>query len=75
MLSYVILIACAIIFYRIGNADYGSGILTCVLSIVMSVLALLFIRVSLVSILAGQILLFIGLTIYNLIRKSPRSGF
>jgi hypothetical protein len=73
--SVVIVIACAVMFYRISNADYGSGILLWGLSMVVSIFSLLFLPFPVVSILAGQVLLFIGLTVYNLIRKKPPSGF
>ena len=73
--AYVMIIASALLFYRIGNADYGSGIPLCGLSIIISVISLSFFRFPLVSILVGQVLLFIGLTIYNIVRKKPPSGF
>lgn len=75
LLSFVIIVACAVFFYRIGNADYGSGILLWGLSIIISICALLFLPFPVLSLLAGQVLLFVNLTIYNLTRKKPPSGF
>jgi multisubunit Na+/H+ antiporter MnhE subunit len=76
MFSFIILIACAMIFYRIGNADYGSGVFVCGLSIGASILSLLFLPIPfLVSVVVGQVLLFVGLTIYNVVRNKPPAGF
>jgi hypothetical protein len=78
MISLVILICCAIIFYRIGESDYDRGGLVCILSIVISLaspymIPRYIIPLPFVSIIIGQVVLFVALFVYNLIRKRPPS--
>jgi ABC-type iron transport system FetAB permease component len=79
MLSLIILICFAIIFYRIGESDYGRGGLVCILSIVVGLLSCCLIPhylipLPFVSMIIGQVLLFVALLVYNLIRKRPPSS-
>ena len=79
MFSLVILICCAIIFYRIGESDYGRGGLVCILSIVIGLVSPYLIPHYLIplplwSIIIGQVLLFVALLVYNLMRKQPPSS-
>jgi len=73
MLSLVIIICCAIIFYRIGDNDYGRGLPLCVMSILVSLASEYLIPLPLISIVIGQIVLFIGVFAYNATRKAPSS--
>jgi serine/threonine-protein kinase len=73
MLSLVILICCAIIFYRIGDNDYGRGLPLCVISILVSLASEYLIPLPLISIVIGQIVLFIGVFVYNATRKASSS--
>jgi len=73
MLSLAILICCAIIFYRIGDNDYGRGLPLCVISILVSLASEYLIPLPLISIVIGQIVLFIGVFAYNATRKAPSS--
>ena len=73
MLSLAILICCAIIFYRIGDNDYGRGLPLCVISILVSLASEYLIPLPLISIVIGQIVLFIGVFVYNATRKAPSS--
>jgi serine/threonine-protein kinase len=74
MLSLAILICCAIIFYRIGDNDYGRGLPLCVISILVSFASHYLIPLPLISIVIGQVVLFIGVFAYNATRKAPSSG-
>jgi len=79
MLSLIILICCAVIFYRIGESDYGRGGLVCILSIVVGLVSPYLIPhylipLPFVSLIIGQVLLFVALLVYNLIRKEPPSS-
>jgi FtsH-binding integral membrane protein len=79
MLSLIILICCAIIFYRIGESDYGRGGLVCILSIVVGfvspyLISHYLIPLPVVSLIIGQVLLFVALLVYNLTRKEPPSS-
>jgi hypothetical protein len=73
MLSLAILICCAIIFYRIGDNDYGRGLPLCVISILVSLASEYLIPLALISIVIGQIVLFVGVFAYNATRKAPSS--
>jgi uncharacterized membrane protein YjjP (DUF1212 family) len=78
LLSLIILICCAIIFYRIGESDYGRGGLVCILGIVVGFVSYYLIPHYLrarpfVYLIIGQVLLFVALVVYNLIRKRPLS--
>jgi hypothetical protein len=74
MFSLAILICCAIIFYRIGENDYGRGGLVCIVSIVVSFASQYLIPLPFVSIVIGQVLLFVALLVYDLTRKRPPSS-
>jgi len=73
MLSFAILICCAIIFYRIGDNDYGRGLPLCVISILVSLASEYLIPLPLISIVIGQVALFVGVFVYNAARKTPSS--
>lgn len=78
-MSLVILICCAIIFYRLGESDYGRGGLVCIVSIVVGLVSYYLVPHYLIplplwSMIIGQILLFVALFVYNLIRKEPPSS-
>jgi hypothetical protein len=71
MLLLVLIGCCAFIFYRIGEMDYGRGGLVATLSVVVSLLAVRFVPLSLISVVASQVLLYLALLFFNLIRKTP----
>jgi ABC-type iron transport system FetAB permease component len=79
MFSLVIIICCAIIFYRIGENDYDRGGLVCILSVVVSLASYYMIPrytipLPFLSIIIGQVLLFLALFVYNFSRSWPRSS-
>jgi hypothetical protein len=71
MLLYLIIGGSALIFYRIGEMDYGRGGLVATLSVIVSLLAVFFWRMPLINVGVSQVLLYIALLIFNLIRKTP----
>ncbi len=79
MLAYVIIGALASVFYYIGNHEYyEKGWLLAILSIVFSFVAAWVIPLGYISILIGNVALYLGVLIYNLVSKKPpggRSGF
>jgi hypothetical protein len=61
----------ALIFYRIGQMDYGKGWPLCTLSVVVSLLTRAFVPLPLISVPLSQVLLYVAVLIYNLSRKTP----
>jgi hypothetical protein len=70
-LLYVMIGCSAFIFYRIGEMDYGRGGLVATLSVVLSFLAIYFWRLPLINVGVSQVLLYVALLIFNLIKKTP----
>ncbi len=64
---------CAYIFYQIGKMEYGRGALLCVISIIVSFVSahVMPLRLTVGSVIVGQLFLFGALWIYNVIRKKP----
>ncbi len=67
-LSLVVVSVCAITFYRIGKYEKSSGVLWAILSITFSFLALLFLGWGFGGVFLGQLLLFVGITLYRMRR-------
>jgi len=75
-MGYIILVALAVIFYRIGEHEYRSGWPLAGASILLSVLGSSFF--AFLGMIAANALLFAGLTVYNIVSKRPpgsSSGF
>jgi hypothetical protein len=60
----------AIFFYRAARIDGSSPFLWVVLSVVTSLLLLTVLRLGMVGIILGQVGLFLGITLFRIIRKS-----
>ena len=71
MLSWVIIGCSAFIFYKIGEMDYGRGGLLATLSVIVSLGAAYLFPLPLISLGLSQVVLYLGLLIFNLIRKTP----
>jgi len=67
--TFVLIIACAILFYRAGEFDGSSGILWTVLSIAISVVVWRFFGWGMFGVLIAQIGLFVGITLFRMLRK------
>jgi hypothetical protein len=75
-MAYVALIALAVIFYRIGEHEYRTGWPLAGASLLLSFGGSYFF--GLFGMIGANILLFIGLTIYNMVSDHPpgsSSGF
>jgi fatty acid desaturase len=66
----IVIIASAIFFYRAAKYDGSSTLLWVVLSIGVSILLLTLFRFGGVGIILGQAVLFLGITIFRIIRES-----
>ena len=73
MLGMLVVGCCAYFFYRLGELEYRHGALLAVVSIVISFLSPRIIPIPLpfISVIIGQLFLFITLWVYNCFRKSP----
>ena len=71
MLLPLVIGCSAFVFYRIGEMDYGRGWLVAILSVVVSFLAIYFWRLPFISVPVSQVLLYLALLIFNLVRKTP----
>ena len=75
-MGYAILIALAVIFFRIGDHEYRSGWPLASVSILLSFLGSYFF--GFFGLIGANILLYLGLTVYNPVSKRPpgsSSGF
>ena len=72
IISYttVAIILSAILFYRAAKYEGSSAIFWVVLSVVISLLLLTSLEVKTVGIILGQVGLFLGITIFRVIRDS-----
>lgn len=71
-LQIVVLVVCALTFYRAGRMERSAGLLWAVLSIVVSFLALRFLPWGLIGVFAGQAVLFVAITLWRM-RKTDQS--
>jgi len=67
----VLLVVGGVLYYRIGSHEYGKGFLVAALSILAGVLTLFVLQWGRFGYLAGQLLLFGGLTWYNIRYRPP----
>ena len=68
-LQIVVLVVCAVVFYRAGVQERSWGVLWATLSIAASLLALRFLSWGLGGVLLAQVVVFVGITFYRM-RKS-----
>ena len=75
-MGYLILAALAVVFYRIGEHEYRTGWPLAIASVLVSFAGSYFF--SFFGIIGANILLYGGLTVYNIVTKRPpgsSSGF
>jgi len=69
--SLLIILCCAIFYYRLGEAEYGGGWLLALVSVVLSVVSLLVLHWGWRGTLLLQAGLFVALWVWNM-RSSKR---
>ena len=67
--SVLIVLCCAIFYYRVGEAEYSGGWLLALISVVLSVVGLLILHWSWLGVLLLQAGLFFALSIWNMRSK------
>ena len=66
----VVLIVCAVFFYRAAEAEDASGLLWAALSVVISIFILRYTALGWIGMLIGQVGLFIGIGLFRALHKS-----
>lgn len=68
--TFILLVVCAVFFYRAGRFEGNSGVAWTALSVLISVVIWGWLRGGFVAVLFGQAGLFAGITVYRS-RKTP----
>jgi hypothetical protein len=67
--TFVLLVACAVFFYRAGEFEGSSGVAWAGLSVVISFAIWRWLHGGFVAVLVGQVALFVGITLYRSYKK------
>jgi hypothetical protein len=67
--TFVLLVACAVLFYRAGEFEGSSGVAWAGLSAVISVAIWRWLHGGFIAVLLGQVALFAGITLYRSYKK------
>ncbi len=70
--TLLLAICCAVFYYRLGEAEYSSGWLLALVSVILWVGGTFVFRFGWLGNLALQVLLFFGLSLWNMMRPPPR---
>ena len=73
-LSFVMLLACASLYYRIGQFEGGSGVAWAGLSVLISVVVWRLLGWGWLGILASQLMLFGGIGVFRTLRNREPEG-
>ena len=68
--TVILVIVCAIFYYRAGEYENSSGLVWCALSVAVSLVIWLLLRGGFLWIVLGQVGLFVAITIYRVWRKT-----
>ena len=68
--TFILLVVCAVFFYRAGDFEGASGVAWAGLSILISLTIWLWLHGGILPVLLGQVGLFAGITIYRSLKKS-----
>ena len=68
-ISFLLLVACAILFYRAGEFEGSSGILWAAVSVLISVVVWRWLRWGWAGIIVAQVPLFFAIGVYRASRK------
>ncbi len=63
--TFLLVLACAVFFYRAGEFEQSSGIAWAALSILISVAIWRWLHGGFIPVLLGQVGLFVGITLYR----------
>jgi hypothetical protein len=68
-LTVLIIAVCAAFYYRAAEFENESALLWCGLSVLISGLTIFWLHWGLLGMISGQVGLFIGITIFRILRK------
>jgi uncharacterized membrane protein YfcA len=70
--SLLLIICCAVFYYRLGEQEYGSGGLLALISVVLWVVGVFLFKFGWLGNLLLQVGLFFALTLWNMMRPPPK---
>jgi len=70
--TILLIICCAVFYYRLGEFEYGSGGLLALASVALWVIGIFAFRLGWIGNLLVQVGLFFGLTVWNMIRRERK---
>ena len=70
--SILLIICCAVFYYRVGEFEYGSGGLLALASVALWVIGIFAFRLGWIGNLLVQVGLFFGLTVWNMMRRERK---
>ncbi len=68
--TFVLLLVCAVFFYRAGKFEGSSGLAWAGLSVLISVVVWSLLHGGFIAVLLGQVGLFVGITLYRSRKKA-----
>ena len=72
--TLLVAVASGVLYYRIGQHEYGAGFTVAGLSVIVSVVTMLALGWGLVGSILAQVALFAALTVWNLYRRGGKSS-
>jgi len=70
--TILLIVCCASFYYRVGEAEYGSGMLMALVSALLWLIGSFALGFGLLANLLVQVGLFFALTIWNMIRRDKK---
>ena len=70
--SILLIVCCAVFYYRVGEQGYGSGALLALVSVVLWVIGTFVFRLGFLGNLLIQVGLFFALTFWNMARRERK---
>ena len=70
--SLLLIICCAVFYYRLGEGEYGSGGLLALISVALWGLGVFLLKFGWLGNLLLQVGLFFALTLWNMMRPPPK---
>jgi hypothetical protein len=66
------ILACVILYYRVGDQEYGKGFMWALISFFISILTTVVVPLGTFGFLMAQALIFAAMTAYNMRRESQK---